>query len=486
LRENSPPDQVWQEDQRMVSRSRCLAPRWRVAIALLLVASGGVMASDVARLRAQGSGPITARVAFGPEEQAVLTFQAFEVFAADAEIVIMHAKGRREILRPPAAHYFRALPGEHGVVGFVRIAADGRVDGVLRRDGALLEVGANAEGDIHAHKPVRAQAMEESFQCGSEQSGLESVAANAIGALAPAVPKDLDVSLLGLAYTARVAIDTDNEFLTLFAGNTTAATTYVGNLIGFISSLYLNETSTSMTVSYLRLWDGATDPYVQTASTSCMLLEVGKHWNDTQAAVTPRTIVHLLSGKSVNAGTAWVGVLCSNAFNTSPTQIGANCPGIDGATTANYGGAYGVTSGIDANFNPGNPSVIWDVAAVAHEIGHNFNSPHTHCYANIGGNAAPIDQCNGSQTGASCHVGATSLPGPQGQATGTLMSYCHLLSGGYSNVAMSFGTGHTFGVAPERVPTRMSEHVVNRAAASPQCLAPITGGVPALFKNGFE
>ena len=51
------------------------------------------------------------------------------------------------------------------------------------------------------------------------------------------------------------------------------------------------------------------------------------------------------------------------------------------------------------------------------------------------------------------------------------MSYCHLLSPGYTNVALTFGTGHPYGVAPGRVPQRMLDHVASVAAGNPACLA---------------
>jgi hypothetical protein len=245
-----------------------------------------------------------------------------------------------------------------------------------------------------------------------------------------------------------------------------------------LSTTYVNQLDTQLQVSFLRIWS-VTDPYSQT-DTACGLLEFGKYWNDNMGAQV-RSTAHFLSGKAALSGIAWLGVLCEGAFNTGPAQVGATCPGL--AATSNFGGAYGFTSGIAGNFNPGNPTIVWDTMSVAHEIGHNFDSPHTHCYGNIGGNASPVDQCyNGEAGNPGCYSGTQSLPG--GAGSGTIMSYCHLLSGGLSNISFTFGRGHAFGVQPVRVPDRMLAHVQSQASAFPSCLsAPV---VNLIYGNGFE
>jgi hypothetical protein len=156
-----------------------------------------------------------------------------------------------------------------------------------------------------------------------------------------------------------------------------------------------------------------------------------------------------------------VGVLCSGAFNVN---LGTACPDLSPRIDS-YGGAYGYTGDLDTNFDPNDPAPVWDIVAVSHEIGHNFSSPHTHCYNGIGGSSDPVDECYGAQSG--CYDGPTSLPCPSGNSgCGTIMSYCHFQSGGLSNIALTFGTGHPWGTLPQRVPDRMRAHADSTAQFS--------------------
>lgn len=84
------------------------------------------------------------------------------------------------------------------------------------------------------------------------------------------------------------------------------------------------------------------------------------------------------------------------------------------------------------------PVYSWTINVITHELGHSLGSPHTHrCFWN--GNNTAIDGCgptyNSDYSEGSCETG----PLPTAEEKGTIMSYCHLLSGIGINFANGFG-----------------------------------------------
>jgi hypothetical protein len=408
----------------------------------------------------------------GTGETTAFELERFEVFTPDAKITV-HGPHGDEVLPPPANAYFRGtVAGRADSRVFLTVLPDGTAQGVVNEGEESYLIGGDGEPEAKAKGAKAPLAMHrvdlrdlkasrgKGFSCDNE---LLPPGRSTLDGLDFAAP--VEKSLTGVtekvgAYTARVAIETDYEFYTKF-GNSTTATNYVGNLIGYASTLYQAEINTNLTVQSVSLWTTSADPWGQTTA-KCGLMEFGRYWNLNKTGVS-RTIAHFLSGKATGGGVAWVGVLCSGAFGTTST-----CSGLP--TDAPWGGGYGFTGGISGTFNISSPTVMWDIMGVTHEIGHNFNSPHTHCYNGIGGNASPVDQCRSGESG--CYAGTQALPGPTGSGSGTIMSYCHLLSGAYSNIKLTFGTGHSYGVDPGRVPSRMNAYVAAKVAANPACLAP--------------
>lgn len=198
--------------------------------------------------------------------------------------------------------------------------------------------------------------------------------------------------------SAVIAIDTDYEFTAnVFGGNTVASADYALTLLGAVSTIYERDVNVSMTVGYLRVWGTDVDPYGGEPEMGAFLNNVRSHWRNNMQGIS-RVVTHGLSGRGLGGGVAWVGVLCSPDWG------------------------YAVSTGIAGSFplpptdhRAGN----WDPFVVAHELGHNFGTGHTHdSYDPV------IDGCGLGDCSAAWG--------------GTIMSYCHGCGGGMANIVLAF------------------------------------------------
>ncbi|MEM9559975.1 MAG: M12 family metallo-peptidase [Planctomycetota bacterium] len=196
---------------------------------------------------------------------------------------------------------------------------------------------------------------------------------------------------------ALIAIDTDFEYTSrLFNGNTAAAAAYTQTLIAAISEIYERDFGVRLLVSYLRTFSANNDPYTNSGDALDQLVSA---WQGGQGGYAQRTVVHLLSGRTnlPYGGVAYLSGLCS----------GSTGFGVSAYLNASF--PYPLT---DFSFSN------WDLVVVAHELGHNFGTGHTH-----DGYTPVIDRC-----GIDC----------TGNRTSTIMSYCHICSGGLSNIRLGF------------------------------------------------
>jgi len=440
-------------------------------------------------------------------ERLDLELTRFEVLAPEARVVV-HDDGGARNLPPPVTLFFRGrIAGEPGSRAVLALHETGDFRGLALASGELRLLGhgspeAAATGRLEARRVEAIElATRRPFRC--ELEGLGAAGIELPGS-ATHLPAGEALVPEAPGYTAVYAVEADYEFYQLF-DDATAATDYIVDLVAFLSMLYDDEIGTTIRLGTVHLRTTASDPWTQTSSL-CALYEFGRYWNNNYGAVS-RTAALMLSGKGSGGGVAWLSVLCDGAFSYNR----GTCTGLNPAVDL-YGGAYAFVGSMNGGFDLWDPRVVWDILATAHEVGHNFSSPHTHCYAGLEGNANQIDfcytsQCSGSNcsadtclgsgssahwqtTNCACPMGTSRLPGvgstsggTGGQGVGTIMSYCHLLSPGYSNVSLNFGTGHTYGIAAGRVASKMSSYVVATAAA-PGCLDYVAGG--AVFVDGFE
>jgi len=202
-----------------------------------------------------------------------------------------------------------------------------------------------------------------------------------------------------------VAFETDYQFYQLF-NDLNATRVYAVSLIGAVSNRYVEQTSIIMTAPYLGLYSNSNDPWFNPESggnSVNMLYEFQAAWGG-QPFPGNAHLAHFLSGANLGGGVAWLPGACDNDYGF--------------AVSGNIGG--------DTPFPVSQGPLTWDFMVVAHELGHNMGTPHTHDFC------PPLDECAPSGYFGSCQTRQ------QCTSSGTIMSYCHLCSGGMSNITTFF------------------------------------------------
>ena len=183
-----------------------------------------------------------------------------------------------------------------------------------------------------------------------------------------------------------IALDVDNEFRAIFP-DAQATLDYLVALYAAIDAIYENDAGFGLRLGLVRIWEepdpwDASDP-----------LGPFRDWWVANEVNTPRDLAQLVSARRnlPYGGVAWLNAVCNHDY---------------GYSVVGYMNGR-IASGTSAN--PGN----WDINVAAHELGHNLGTHHTHAYG--------LDTCD------------------QGQIRrGTIMSYCHVVSGASSNIDNRF------------------------------------------------
>lgn len=282
----------------------------------------------------------------------------------------------------------------------------------------------------------------------------------------------------GTHYEAVIAVDLDYSTYQQL-GSLQAVQSYVAELFAYTNVVYEREVETKLVVGDIRVRQTADDdPYYtdEELETDCRLAELKNKWDGSEelSKVKRSSVAHLTA--TPFGGLADLGGLCLESYSYDPVEI-ENCPfESDSSGGFSVSGTQGEVSTI------GTGPAFADVVP-AHELGHNFNSQHSHGYMGFGGNENPVDGCYvEEEQGSHFWTGETALPGVgslqggiSGERTGTIMSYCHQLPGGTpGNQSMTFGKGFAYGIEPDRVPERMRNFVGALALTKPSCIATVT------------
>jgi len=240
-------------------------------------------------------------------------------------------------------------------------------------------------------------AIKSDFHCGSETMELPQSVKDKMSGL-----ETESVSVSNTFLQANIAIEIDKITYAICGSSVPNATAAALSLFSVVSAVYNRDINVKLTVPYVHVWT-TTDPYTG-ADSGELLDQFVDHWNANFSTVN-RTLAHFITRRTGGlGGIAYLDVLCD-----SPTN------GI-GYGFSNIMGAYSQL-----------PVYSWDVMVVAHELGHNFGSPHTFSCSWPGG---PIDTCYRPE--GSCYPS-----GPTKARVGTIMSYCHL--NGSIDLRLGFG-----------------------------------------------
>jgi hypothetical protein len=362
-----------------------------------------------------------------PGERADVLLTRHEVYATGAKIYKVEGNRRTEVPRSRLAFFWGTAENDGDTRVFVSVDPDtGQLDGFAVSPRGAHEIHPLSAAKLRTATTPEAQYMVAPPETFLEQAG-ETPAwacgtedgAGALGALldqqtAPSkseatgdLPGSITAAAITTLHTAVLAVDTDNELLSLkFTDNTTTATNYIASLIAQMNVMYQRDLLIQLVQGTTFLRVGVNnDPWTQAATGGAnvnQLNEVSNYWNTTNNGIA-RAFVAMLSGKGTSgaSGIAWVpSAMCGHFNGTSFSQV------FRSGTTPSFG----------------------DVLVVGHEIGHNFGSPHSHCYS------PPIDSCYNGEAANGCYSGTPSCPAAATingvtNVTGTLMSYCHLLGG---------------------------------------------------------
>jgi hypothetical protein len=338
-------------------------------------------------------------ITFPSGEHLLLELHRFEVHSNDFEIGHMTQRGSRtERYQPKLLSYRFVTAGTRGTL----VISNDEPYGVVRRDGVQYEIAAlQCDEDApvtYAMFNVADAVIETPFSCGMEE--LEE-----IGDRSRRTPT-FSPRTTSMNSCVEIALDIDFYTFNTFGSDCNQSVEWALALLAGVNEIYEGELNNLITLSasYINVWE-ETDPYASyVGNAGGMLDALRSEWlSNPDLSNRPRDLVHLLTRRN-NTGTggiAYLNVNCSNSY------------------------AAGFSSALSNSMSYNLNSYSWNLQVVAHELGHNFGSNHTHWCGWPGG---PIDNCYNLE--GSCG-GYTDNPTPQ---TGTIMSYCHAVSGGSVNL----------------------------------------------------
>lgn len=247
-----------------------------------------------------------------------------------------------------------------------------------------------------------------------------------------------------------VYFEVDNNLYQSNGNNTTTTTNWMTSVFNNVQSLY-NADGITISLKSMFIWT-TPDPYngIGTSSTSYLY-----KFNEIRP-VFDGDLGHL------------VGI--------DPGGLGGVAATINGLCTQNNFCYSDVNFSYTGATAPAIPVYSWTIQVITHEFGHLFGSRHTHSCAWNGNNTA-IDNCASQSQGSaaegySCRTNPLTIP--SATVKGTIMSYCHLVSG----VGIKFSNG--FGTQPKNA---ILNAVNNGPCLSTDCINTCINSISSISIN---
>ena len=405
-------------------------------------------------------------VTIGKSGPDLVTLVRVDPYAEHARLWLDSGEGEARPLPRSPLRFFATSDRRLGERAYLVLEPDGkRFHSVVFAAGGGRRFEGEVDGQrlaVEASRPL--DGADTSFQCAAAPRGYK---------VPEAAPPAATIATAKVAmYRAVVAVDTDNELMSLkFSNNTTLATNYLAELFVGMNVYYERDLDVRLAQgdTFLRV---AADSYAST-DPSVQLNEVSALWKDTPAlAALSRAFVMFLSGKSPSpssaSGVAWL------------LESGNYCAAKGTVFGGDVFGHYSVTQ----VFRFAGATAANDVGIVGHELGHNFGVDHTHCTAMSGARPASsntIDRCTTFETGSGCYNGPVSCPTDNSvSGRGSIMSYCHLSGSGFANCGPVLLEFHPVqqGVLDARIQTNVQQACLT-------VLPPACAGT-CIFRHGFE
>jgi len=338
-------------------------------------------------LKAEAPQRFTWSVLFPNGTVKTMRFKRFENLSEQLEVAVTDASGFHvEGIQPSLMTY--ALEG--GDARGTLILMRDHVLASFSMDGRRWEINHRGDG-WHALFPVDVSTDDRIFTCGVEDAAPLPLADGTAAQMSSA----------SLLECVEVGIEIDQFTYNALGSDVTDAVDWALAILASVDQIYRNELNDLVTLEarFIHVWTSP-DPYASVVNDGGGLLGAfNSEWNNNpNFNAIPLDLKHFFTMR-INIGTggiAYLNGLC-NSYNAG---VSGNLSG-----TTSY------------NIN----TYAWNLDVVAHELGHNCGANHTHWCGWPGG---PIDNC-GSYEG-DC-TGYTDNPTGQ---LGTIMSYCHAISGG--------------------------------------------------------